>query len=370
MHDIKVIICNIVVILNYDVCKDRTIFKMNMEKITKQEIVKSAEAVKRKLKMMRDMTCENEQFLETVLKPLTNPLNQMAGQSGINVKMKSESDISPQYHSTPKKIKLSMNDTKPTSSHDETVFELNRHCQNEDKQELEKKDDKNLEKDEEHKSDLSDKNESDNNEVYGDTSDDDTFESVSSLDRNFSSPLSFSAKEFEDVPYGVRLERGKLMLGKQRVYVSDKAITVNASTYEKTKGLMQLLFEKLPNLDLITEKDIEHYKFILNQTNAHRRDFDSKKPIKSNRGAKYLQIIKPLFKLDRNHDSTENLTVGKGLGLLKKVKPNIDYVYWDDPNELVDRLKLLIASREAGNTGLDNEIISIIEELQENGIIS
>ena len=27
----------------------------------------------------------------------------------------------------------------------------------------------------------------------------------------------------------------------------------------------------------------------------------------------------------------------------------MDYVYWDDPNELVDRLRLLLAERSAGN---------------------
>ena len=47
----------------------------------------------------------------------------------------------------------------------------------------------------------------------------------------------------------------------------------------------------------------------------------------------------------------------------------IDYVYWDDPNELVDRLGLLVASRAAGHTGHDNEITSIVEELREDGRI-
>lgn len=32
-------------------------------------------------------------------------------------------------------------------------------------------------------------------------------------------------------------------------------------------------------------------------------------------------------------------------------------------------LKLLIASRDAGNTGLENEIIAIIEELRESGLV-
>ena len=47
----------------------------------------------------------------------------------------------------------------------------------------------------------------------------------------------------------------------------------------------------------------------------------------------------------------------------------IDYVYWHDPNELVDRLGLLVASRAAGHTGHDNEIASIVEELREVGRI-
>ena len=33
----------------------------------------------------------------------------------------------------------------------------------------------------------------------------------------------------------------------------------------------------------------------------------------------------------------------------------IDYIYWDDPNEIVDRLRLLEASRQADYNGHDNE---------------
>ncbi|XP_072766280.1 uncharacterized protein [Anoplolepis gracilipes] len=47
----------------------------------------------------------------------------------------------------------------------------------------------------------------------------------------------------------------------------------------------------------------------------------------------------------------------------------IDYVHWNDLNELVDRLRLLDASRRAGNNTYDNEIMSIIEELREDGLI-
>lgn len=45
------------------------------------------------------------------------------------------------------------------------------------------------------------------------------------------------------------------------------------------------------------------------------------------------------------------------------------FEYWNDPNELVDRLRLLIASTNAGHEGHENEIESIIEELREENII-
>lgn len=46
----------------------------------------------------------------------------------------------------------------------------------------------------------------------------------------------------------------------------------------------------------------------------------------------------------------------------------IDYVHWDDPNELAD-LRLLEALRQPGNNSHDNKMQSIIEELSEVGLI-
>ena len=33
----------------------------------------------------------------------------------------------------------------------------------------------------------------------------------------------------------------------------------------------------------------------------------------------------------------------------RRCMSSMDYVYWDDPNELVDRLRLLMTERSAGN---------------------
>ena len=46
-----------------------------------------------------------------------------------------------------------------------------------------------------------------------------------------------------------------------------------------------------------------------------------------------------------------------------------EYVWFDEPDEIVNRLRLLISEQEAGNTSVSNEIASIIEELTEMNII-
>lgn len=66
---------------------------------------------------------------------------------------------------------------------------------------------------------------------------------------------------------------------------------------------------------------------------------------------------------------------GGGLGRKKKIiKPltktiSSQYVYWNDLNELVERLYLLHMSKQAGNTSVVNEIASIESELREAKVI-
>lgn len=48
---------------------------------------------------------------------------------------------------------------------------------------------------------------------------------------------------------------------------------------------------------------------------------------------------------------------------------NITYEYYDDPNELCERLMLLVSSKNAGNSNHGQEINSIIDELRERNVI-
>lgn len=87
--------------------------------------------------------------------------------------------------------------------------------------------------------------------------------------------------------------------------------------------------------------------------------------------AKKLKIV-PLMEKRRRQKRLKRREVYKGGGLQKKFIPyaeNIVYEYYDNPNELCERLRLLISSKSAGNTNHDQEINSIIEELRELHVI-
>ncbi|KAE9522111.1 hypothetical protein AGLY_017499 [Aphis glycines] len=132
----------------------------------------------------------------------------------------------------------------------------------------------------------------------------------------------------------------KELSGHEEVKFKNNEIIINASSYQLTPGLVELLFSRY------TDSDLNTYKSILIQTSAHLT-LDGTK-IKQG-GAKYKQIICKLF------------SSGTGVQLQTH-----NLVYWNDPNELVDRLRLLLASQSAGNTGVSNEILSIFEELYES----
>lgn len=165
--------------------------------------------------------------------------------------------------------------------------------------------------------------------------------------------LTGDPNEF-DRKTGVRhdAEAEKFYIGNSQLHIDGLDVIVKNKKYKGTPGLYELLFKKNPIN--YTETDLSNYKDIVQKTNAHKRHYQHNKQVAGSRSKKYQKIIAPLI----------------GKGMLMEVTDNpINYIYWDDPNELVDRLRLLLASQEAGHTGHVNEINSIIEELREANII-
>lgn len=168
-----------------------------------------------------------------------------------------------------------------------------------------------------------------------------------------------SNKRTIDYVYGPRyMDDGVLMVGSKKLDFDENGnIIVGSTNYGASEGLYELIFKKVPDSSTYTADDLKTYKSILFATNAHREGFKPTGKLKGNKSTKYTRIIKNLFQTPR------------GSGLAWKNAKSHDIIHWDDPNELVGRLRHITMSTETGNRVHSNEILSIVEELREAGFI-
>src|SRR5215468_10541152 len=166
--------------------------------------------------------------------------------------------------------------------------------------------------------------------------------------------IHMAKEHLADRTYGFRYDNFVYKIGNKIVELKGNHVIIDGVTYFGTQGLWELLTLKKPKE--YTEDDLNTYKEILIQTSAHLKNYTPGASLSANKHSKYMNIIKPLF-------------AKAGSGLMEANENEIDYRYWDDPNEMVDRLRILYLSKLAGNTGVHNEIESIIEELREKKII-
>jgi hypothetical protein len=161
----------------------------------------------------------------------------------------------------------------------------------------------------------------------------------------------------------------------------------NGMEFKGTEGLWQLL--TLENPVRYTREDLNNYEKIVLSTNTYRRNNDpNATSIKSSRGYKYSQFIKPILQKNnilkrttakkilsyhpslaeemsaRVDESSEKL--GSGLGKILTNTP-VEYVYWNNFDELLDRLYILYGEIKSGNNNpiLVNELINILQEIRE-----
>jgi len=171
-----------------------------------------------------------------------------------------------------------------------------------------------------------------------------------------------------DHVYGVYFDKNEMRLGNKRFDIdNDDSIIIDRVRYIGTPGLYELIFMRIPDDVIYIEDDMQKYKSILMATSAHKRKYVVQGRLNSNKGYKYKQRIAPLMSIESKKNKP-----GTGIFMPRAMTltdNKIDYVHWDDPYELVDRLRLLDASRRAGHNAHDNEILSIIGELREVGLI-
>ena len=157
-----------------------------------------------------------------------------------------------------------------------------------------------------------------------------------------------------DRVYGLKIDSsGGKSIGDARVEFYDDYMSAAGEQYPLTKGFLELICKKRPAA-IIEAQEMANYKKLVLQTRLYLNKDGSVKQGGVNNG-KFNALIKPIIPT----------RVGGALPEYKVVKSQVDLVYYDDLNELVERLKLLIAERDAGNDSHTNEILSILEELRE-----
>lgn len=306
------------------------------EKQTKQELIATTKAVKRKFRELHNEKLSYEEHLEEQYKPITKSLKTIIeNQIPDEQLFKYNDNISSQNI----KNAHSSNDKDDEQSDDSEYFETPNHLSKIKPRKINfDEDDSNEINDD---ADLNLNAETDNREIHWDIYND----------------VLLSRQN--DTQFGVRRRGDALFIGKYKVKFNETTIKIRSQNFPITVGLLDLLFYKKPPTGY-TKADLQQYKNILLLTNAHKKYFEKNQPIrKLVKGYKYKNIISPLFKSGSGIE-TDYMTVNSN---------KIDYTYWDDVNELVDRLRLLVSSSSVGHTGHNNEIISIIEELREANII-
>lgn len=84
-----------------------------------------------------------------------------------------------------------------------------------------------------------------------------------------------------------------------------------------------------------------------------------------------MPVLDAPVKKNKKKKKKDDATTGSGIETeFIPYNENVAYEFYDNPNELCDRLRLLIASKAAGNTNHVQEINSLISELRESGYIN
>lgn len=190
-----------------------------------------------------------------------------------------------------------------------------------------------------------------------------------SIARSYFTRLINGGKKI-DKTFGIHIDGNNWMLGDKLINLADNDLIINDKRYTGTLGLYELIIMADPDPYVYTEEDLKTYSEILKDTNVYRQNNSAIGRIKSSRSKKYKTIIAKLIGITGKGGGAKKISNKSTSGthmIFTDKKPV--YVYWNNPNELCERLKLLFASEQAGNTGHTNEINSILEELVEAGLI-
>ena len=176
---------------------------------------------------------------------------------------------------------------------------------------------------------------------------------------------NFLNRPNRDTNFGIRKEKGHHYIGNQHVIIKENNIFLPKINEEfvGTRGLWELIMSKNP--ENFTDEDYDNYEDLMTITNAiHRNnDEDNPHPKGNHKSDKWMNILRPIWNRKKG-----------GIFMFPKKKEGYEgegvVVIPSDPNALLERLDLLLASQEAGHTGVRNELVSICDELKRQGVLN
>ena len=167
-----------------------------------------------------------------------------------------------------------------------------------------------------------------------------------------------------DKDFGISKKGRDHFIGKEHVIIKNNNIFLPklGEKFIGTDGLWELLTSKNPQN--FTDKDYDMYEDLMIMTNALHvdNDEDNPHPKGNHKTYKWLNIVRPIwfkkkgdvYRFPKKKEGYE----GEGVVVIPS-----------DPNALLERLDLLLASQEAGHTGVRNELVSICDELKRQGVL-
>ena len=166
-----------------------------------------------------------------------------------------------------------------------------------------------------------------------------------------------------DEDFGISKKGKDHYIGKEHVVIKDNNIFLPkfGEKFIGTDGLWELLTSKNPQN--FTDEDYDMYEDLMIMTDALHRDNDENNPHPkgNHKSYKWVNIIRPIWYRKKSRIIFPKKKEGyEGKGVV---------VIPSDPNALLERLDLLLASQEAGHTGVRNELVSICGELKRQGVL-
>ena len=160
----------------------------------------------------------------------------------------------------------------------------------------------------------------------------------------------FTKKSDADRTYGLYDRNGNFYIGDKPIVIKDNNIVVDDEKYEGTPGLWGLIVSKNPR-DYTDEDKVNYAKLMIKTNALHRKNNPETNRPKSRKSYKWNNILSDIWKNRKEYN-------GKGVVVIPS-----------DPIALLERLDLLLASKEAGHMGVRNELVSICDELKRHGVL-